>query len=172
MKVTTPSHQEISQQIYFMRGHRVMIDSDLADLYEVETKNLNKAVKRNLLRFPEDFMFQLTQDEFDVLKSQIATSKNEYGGRRYLPYVFTEHGVTMLASVLNSERAIQVNVAIVRAFVKLRSILETHKDLASKLNALERKYDHQFKAVFDAIRQLMTVGSPLAQKRIKGLNDK
>jgi phage regulator Rha-like protein len=149
-----------------------MLDSDLADLYEVPTKQLNLAVRRNIVRFPEDFMFQLTQEEYESLKSQFGTVKSERGGRRYLPYVFTEHGVTMLASVLNSERAIQVNVAIVRAFVKLRSILESHKDLAAKLNALERKYDHQFKAVFDAIRQLMAVGSPLTQKKIKGLNDK
>jgi phage regulator Rha-like protein len=150
-----------------------MLDSDLAELYQVPTKQLNLAVRRNKSRFPEDFMFQLDSDENERLRLQTETSKTlRRGGRRYLPYVFTEHGVTMLASILSSARAIQVNVAIVRAFVRLRELLESHRDLADKLDQLEQKYDHQFKVVFDAIRQLMAVGSPSVQRRIKGLNEK
>jgi phage regulator Rha-like protein len=167
------SSKEIGRRIYFIRGHRIMLDSDLAELYQVPTKQLNLAVRRNKKRFPEDFMFQLDSDEYDRLRFQTETSKNQgRGGRRYLPHVFTEHGVTMLASVLNSERAIQVNVAIVRAFVRLRELLESHGDLAAKLDQMEGKYDSQFKVVFDAIRQLMAVGSPLLQRKIKGLRDK
>lgn len=173
MKATTLSHHEISKKIYFIRGHRVMLDSDLAELYEVPPKRLNEQVRRNINRFPEDFMFQLTENEYESLRSQIATLEKGRGKhRKYLPLVFTEQGVAMLSSVLHSERAVQVNIAIMRAFVNLRELLETHKDLAKKLNQLERKYDHQFKVVFDAIRQLMAVGSPVSQKRIKGLNDK
>lgn len=163
------STHEIGKRIYFIRGHRVMLDSDLAQLYEVPTYRLNEAVKRNHARFPDDFMFQLTKEENEFLTSQIAISKTR-GGRRYLPHVFTEQGVAMLSSVLNSERAILVNVTIVRTFVKLRAMLETNKELARKLDQLEKKYDSQFKVVFDAIRQLMVVGSPLTPKRIKGLD--
>lgn len=130
-----------------------MLDFHLAPLYGVSTKRLKEQVRRNLARFPSDFMFQLTPEEFDILRSQIATSS--WGGRRYSPYAFTEQGVAMLSSVLNSERAIQVNIEIMRAFVKLREILSTHKELARKLEELERKYDTQFKIVFEAIRQLM-----------------
>ncbi|OGR89080.1 MAG: DNA-binding protein [Elusimicrobia bacterium RIFCSPLOWO2_01_FULL_59_12] len=130
-----------------------MLDSHLADLYGVKTKVLLQAVKRNLDRFPEDFMFKISPHEAENLRSQIVTSS--WGGRRYMPYAFTEQGVAMLSSVLRSRRAIQVNVAIMRAFVKLRELLATHKDLARKLAELERKYDTQFKVVFDAIRQLM-----------------
>jgi phage regulator Rha-like protein len=133
-----------------------MLDSDLAELYEVETKVLLQAVKRNVQRFPEDFMFQLNDEEFMNLRSQIVTSSSGHGGRRYLPYVFTEQGVAMLSSVLHSERAVQVNIAIMRTFVKLREMLSSNAELARKLNALEKKYDSQFKIVFDAIRQLMT----------------
>jgi phage regulator Rha-like protein len=165
--------KEIGRRIYFIRGHRIMLDSDLAELYQVPTKQLNFAVRRNERRFPSDFMFQLDADEYERLRLQTETSKNQSrGGRRYLPYAFTEHGVTMLASVLNSERAIQVNLAIVRAFVRLRELLESHRHLALKLERLESKYDSQFKVVFDAIRQLMAVGSPLTQRRIKGLSEK
>lgn len=147
----TISQSWIEHRIYHLRGHKVMLDSDLALLYQVQTKQLNLAVKRNIKRFPADFMFQLSSEEHDRLRFQIETSKNgKRGGRRYPPYVFTEHGVTMLASVLNSDRAIQVNVAIVRAFVRLRELLESHHDLAEKLAQLERRYDNQFKAVFDA----------------------
>lgn len=161
---------EIGQRIYFIREHRVMLDSDLAALYGVETKALNRAVRRNLERFPEDFMFQLTDQEYDSIRYQVGTLKTGRGShRKYLPLVFTEQGVAMLSSVLGSGRAIEVNIAIMRTFVKLRGMLETHKDLAKKLEQLERKYDHQFKVVFDAIRQLMATGSPVAQKKIRGL---
>jgi hypothetical protein len=164
------SEREIGQRIYIIRSHRVMLDAHLAELYEVPTKRLNEQVRRNKTRFPEDFMFQLSEQEFDSLRSQFATSNVGRGGRRFLPYVFTEHGVTMLASVLNSSRAIQVNIAIVRAFVQLRELLDSNRGLAVKLEQLERKYDQKFKVVFDAIRQLMDTGLPTTQKRIKGLN--
>ncbi len=145
----------IERRIYLIRERKVMLDSDLADLYQVETFNLNKAVKRNLDRFPQDFMFQLTKEEAKVLRFQIGMSKpSGRGGRRYLPYAFTEQGVAMLSSVLNSSRAVQVNIAIMRTFARLRYILATHKDLAAKLEAMEKKYDKQFKVVFDVLRQL------------------
>lgn len=128
-----------------------MLDSDLAELYGVQTKVLNQAVKRNLDRFPEDFMFQLSENEYKILRSQIVTSRIQYGGRRYFPFVFTEQGVAMLSSVLNSKRAIHVNIQIMRTFVKLREIISSHKDLVAKLNKLEQKYDSQFKTVFEAI---------------------
>ncbi len=132
-----------------------MLDSDLARLYQVSTKRLNEQVRRNIRRFPDDFMFQLNYQEVANLRSRIATSSSEYGGRRYLPFVFTEQGVAMLSSVLNSDRAIDVNVEIMRAFVRLRQLLATHKDLAKKLEELEEKYDGKFKIVFEAIRRLM-----------------
>jgi phage regulator Rha-like protein len=150
--------ERIEQQIFLMRGQKVMLDSHLALLYGVSTKRLNEQVRRNISRFPNDFMFQLTREEYELLRSQNATSKSGSGGRRYLPLAFTEQGVAMLSTVLNSERAIQVNIAIMRAFVKLREILSTHKDLVYKLEELERKYethDKQIKSVFEAIRQLM-----------------
>ena len=146
----------IERKIYLIRGHKVMLDSDLAEMYAVATKVLLQAVKRNLNRFPGDFMFQLNYQEVAALRSQIVTSKAGRGGRRYPPYAFTEQGVAMLSSVLNSERAIEVNIQIMRAFVKLRELMATHKDLARKLDDMEKKYDAQFKVVFDAIRQLMT----------------
>ena len=139
-----------------------MLDRDLAELYEVPTKRLNEQVKRNIKRFPEDFMFQLTCGEFKSLKSQFATSS--WGGTRKLPCAFTEQGVAMLSSVLHSERAIQVNIAIMRTFVRLRQILSTHKALAYKLEHLERKienHDGEIRVIFDVIRQLMTpLGKP------------
>lgn len=131
-----------------------MIDSDLAGLYGVETRVLVQAVRRNIDRFPGDFMFQLTRDEFADLRSQSVISR-QWGGRRYPPYAFTEQGVAMLASVLKSKKAVQVNIEIIRAFVKLRQLLSTHETLARKLNRLEKAYDKQFRVVFDAIRQLM-----------------
>ena len=143
----------LEQQILFLRGQKVMLSTDLAKLYEVEPRVLNQAVKRSLERFPEDFMFQLTQGVFANLKSQSVISS--WGGSRALPYAFTEQGVAMLSSVLNSPRAILVNIAIMRAFVKLREILASHQDLAKKLDSMERKYDAKFKVVFDAIRELM-----------------
>ena len=149
------SSDKIEKAIYLIRGEKVMLDRDLALLYEVETKVLNRAVKRNFQRFPSDFMFQLTAEEADNLRCQIGTSSWSHGGRRYLPYVFTEQGVAMLSSVLNSERAILVNIEIMRAFVKLRQMLASNTELSRRLDDLESKYDKQFRVVFDAIRQLM-----------------
>jgi len=149
----------IEKAILLIRGQKVMLDADLAELYDVETKVLVQAVKRNLERFPEDFMFQLSQEEFAILRSQIVTS-SDWGGRRYRPYAFTEQGVAMLSSVLRSRRAIQVNIEIMRAFIRLRQMLASHVELARKLDALEKKYDAQFKQVFEAIRQLMAPPEP------------
>ncbi|MEA3280623.1 MAG: ORF6N domain-containing protein [Thermodesulfobacteriota bacterium] len=163
-KMIKISIERIEQAILLIRGQKVLLDADLAQLYGVETKILNKAVKRNLDRFPEDFMFQLTAEEAENLRFQIGTSKKQRGGRRYLPYAFTEQGVAMLSGVLNSPRAVKVNVEIMRAFVRLRQLMATHTDLARKLTALEQKYDKQFKVVFDAIRALMT---PPAKPRKK-----
>jgi ORF6N domain len=151
----------IASAIVLLRGHKVMLDADLAELYGVETKVLNQAVRRNATRFPEDFMFKLTAEEAARLKSQIVTS-NGRGGRRKLPAAFTEQGVAMLSSVLRSPRAILVNIEIMRAFVQLRQMLATNEVLARKLAALEKKYDGQFKVVFQAIRELM---APPARKK-------
>lgn len=171
--------RRIEQKILLLRGEKVMLDGDLAELYGVETKVLNQAVQRNIERFPEDFMFQLSVEELRlilksqivtsngglgaeaqqnplILKSQIVTSSLGHGGRRKRPYAFTEQGVAMLSSVLRSDRAIQVNLAIMRTFVQLRQMMSSHTDLARKLASLERKYDVQFRAVFDAIRELMS----------------
>lgn len=151
--------ERIKKAILLIRRQKVMLDADLATLYGVETRVLIQAVKRNLERFPEDFMFQLSQKEFTLLRSQSVTS-SDWGGRRYPPYAFTEQGVAMLSSVLRSPRAIQVNIEIMRAFIRLRQILASHAELAQKLDALEKKYDAQFKVVFDAIRQLMAPPEP------------
>ena len=162
------SVQLIEQRIYLIRGQKVMIDLDLAELYGVPTKRLNERVSRNQKRFPEDFMFRLTKDEAESLRSQFATSKADLrsqsvisktgrGGRRYLPYAFTEQGVAMLSSVLNSEQAIEVNIAIMRAFVRLRQMLETNEELNRKFIAVIRKlstHDKYFKVVFDELRKL------------------
>jgi hypothetical protein len=156
---------QIQRKIYFISGFKVMLDSDLAKLYNVTTSNLNLAVRRNLPRFPSDFMFQISEKEAKNLILQSAISS--WGGRRHQPYVFTEHGVAMLSSVLKSERAIQVNIAIMRAFGRLRELLATHHDLARKLEGLEKKYDVQFKVVFDAIRALMSPPKHPAM-RVKG----
>ena len=159
----------IEQKIFLIRGQRVMLDKDLAELYGVETFNLNKAVKRNIDRFPDDFMFQLVREEFENLifhfgisstpaNRRELTGKAGWGGTRKLPYAFTEQGVAMLSSVLRSKRAVHVNIAIMRAFVRLREILAAHKDLASKLGELEKKYeghDKKIQSIFQAIRQLM-----------------
>lgn len=145
----------IERRIYLIRGHKVMLDRDLADLYQVETSALNRQVKRNIERFPADFMFQLNDEEAEALRCQFGISKPEgRGGRRYLPYAFTQEGVAMLSSVLRSDRAVLVNIAIMRAFVRLREILISNKDLASRLDSLEKKYDSRFRVVFDAIRKL------------------
>jgi len=150
------STSRIEQSIHLIRGQRVMLDSDLAKLYGVTTKRLNEQVKRNVYRFPEDFMFQLTKEETESLRSQFATSKTGRGGRRTLPYVFTEHGAVMLANVLNSPTAVQASIQVVRAFIRLREMLITHADLARRLDELEKKYDKQFAVVFEAIRALMS----------------
>jgi hypothetical protein len=147
----------IARHIAFVRGHKVMLDQDLAVLYGVSTTRLNEQVRRNSERFPSDFMFQLTSEEAEHLRSQFATSSWRHGGRRFLPLAFTEQGVAMLSGVLNSRRAVRVNVEIMRTFVKLRQILSSHADLARKLEELEKKYDSQFRVVFDAIRELMSV---------------
>lgn len=144
----------IASMIHVIRDEKVMLDSDLAELYGVETYVLTQAVRRNIDRFPYDFMFQLTNDEYKILSSQFVSS-SQHGGRRYLPYVFTEQGVAMLSSVLRSQRAVQVNIEIMRTFVKFRRLLVSHDKLAKKLDNLERKYDSQFKVIFDAIRKLM-----------------
>lgn len=146
--------ERIEKSILLIRGQKVMLDTDLAALYEVETRILLQAVKRNVRRFPDDFMFQLTNQEVRGLTSQIVISKTR-GGRRTAPFVFTEQGVAMLSSVLHSERAVEVNIQIMRAFVKLREMVASHRDLAAKLEELERKYDCKFAVVFDALRQLM-----------------
>ena len=161
----------IGSKILFIRGHKVMLDAALAELYGVETRTVTQAVKRNIGRFPADFMFQLKNQEVIALRSQSVTSKTGRGGRRYMPYVFTEQGVAMLSSVLNSEQAIQVNIAIMRAFVRLKEMLSTNKELANKLSQLERKiekHDGEIKLVFDAIRQLMT--PPETKKKKIGFN--
>ena len=162
MKALIPVEM-IEKKILLIRGEKVMLDADIAELYGVETKMLVRAVKRNIDRFPADFMIQLNREEFENLRFQFGTS-SRWGGRRYLPYAFTEQGVAMLSSVLSSKRAVQVNIAIMRAFVKLREMLATHKDLARKLNEMEKKYDAQFRVVFDAIRQLMIPPSPKKRK--------
>ena len=153
------AHEMIEQKIFLIRNHRVMLDKDLAKLYGVPTKRLNEQVRRNIKRFPEDFMLKLTKKEAGSLRSQNATlEKGRYS--KYLPYAFTEQGVAMLSSVLNSERAIDVNIAIVRVFVKLRQILSTHKKLSHKLGELERKiekHDVEIQSIFEAIHQLMAI---------------
>jgi hypothetical protein len=176
--------ERIESRVLLVRGEKVLIDADLAELYGVETKALNRAVLRNRERFPADFMFQLSGEENDALRCQIGTSKGQNqinfaesneilrsqsvisksrtgrGGRRYLPYAFTEQGVAMLSGLLNSPRAIAVNIGIMRVFVRLRQMIATNSDLARKLASLERTYDVQFKIVFDAIRELTTPTAP------------
>jgi hypothetical protein len=159
--------ERIEKQIFLIRGHRVMLDSDLAKLYKVETKALNRAVKRNLDRFPQDFMFQLNSEELENLKSQIGTSS--WGGRRYVPFVFTEQGVAMLSGVLKSKRAVQVNIAIMRTFVRLREMIVSNKVLAAKLSELENKIENQgtdIKTLFAAIHQLMNPPPEPPKRRI------
>ena len=156
--------ERIERSILLIRGHKIMLDADLAVLYGVSTKRLNEQVRRNRSRFPDDFMFQLAAEEVRSLRSQFATSKQGRGGRRYAPLVFTEQGIAMLSTVLNSERAIQVNIEIMRAFVRLREMIATRKDLVRKLEALEKRYDAQFRVVFDAIRELMKPPEPNKRK--------
>jgi hypothetical protein len=146
--------ERILSTIQLIRGHKVMLDADLADLYGVETGALTRAVRRNIDRFPEDFMFRLSKEEYDNLRRQSGIS-SRWGGRRYPPYAFTEQGVAMLSSVLRSPRAVNANIEIMRAFVHLRRVLATHEDLANKLGELEKRYDQKSRVVLDAIRQLM-----------------
>ncbi len=149
--------EKIVNKIYLFRGVKVMLDRDLAELYGVETKVLNQAVKRNLNRFPLDFMFQLDKEECDSLRSQFVTLEAGRGRhRKYFPFVFTEHGILMLSSVLNSDRAVLVNIQIMRTFTKLRQMLSTHEELKIKIESIEKKYDSQFRIVFDAIKELIT----------------
>ena len=168
--------ERIERLILLIRGQKVILDADLAELYGVSVGRLNEAVRRNIDRFPDDFMFQLTREEFGDLRSQtvasnlkpqFAISSSGWGGRRHPPYVFTEQGVAMLSSVLRSKRAVQINIEIMRAFVRLREMLLSHKDLARKLDALERKYeshDMHIRSLFEAIRQLMTPPKPKKRK--------
>jgi hypothetical protein len=156
--------ERIESAILALRGGRVMLDADLAALYGVPVKSLNQAVKRNLDRFPADFMFRLTPAEFRRLRSQSVTSKTRRGGRRSPPYAFTEQGVAMLSSVLRSDRAVRVNIEIIRTFVRLRHALRVNADLARRLTVLEQRYDGQFKIVFDAIRRLMTPPEPTRRR--------
>lgn len=159
MTDTPMSPTELERRIFLLRGRRVMLSMHLAEMYGVETRALVQAVKRNADRFPEDFMFQLTAEEFENLKSQIVISS--WGGlRRATPYAFTQEGVAMLSSVLRSPRAVHVNIGIMRAFVRIREMLGTHRELTARLDALEQKYDAQFKVVFDAIRQIMAPPTP------------
>ena len=188
-----PTPEELAQLVFHVRGEKVMFDADLAKLYGVTTKALNQAMTRNKTRFPADFAFRLTCEEFDSLRSQIVTtsnrpsdirsqtvtalpqanrlrsqivtSKNGRGGRRYLPYAFTELGVAMLSSVLRSSRAVEVNIAIMRTFVQLRRLMDSNRDLGRKIETLEKKYDEKFAVVFAAIKQLVAPSVP-ARKQI------
>jgi ORF6N domain len=167
-KATTPATtvvpaERIERSILVIRGEKVLLDSDLAALYQVETRVLVQAVKRNIGRFPSDFAFRLTEQEFRDLRSQIVISS--WGGRRTAPYAFTEHGAVMAATVLNSPVAVLASIEVVRTFVRLRQMLASHEELARKLDALEKKYDAQFRVVFDAIRQLMAPPTPEQKKR-------
>ncbi len=146
--------EQIHEMIYIIRGQRIMLDSDLAKLYGVETKVLNQAVKRNLRRFPDDFMFQLSVEEHQSLRSQFVTSKEGKGGRRYQPFVFTENGVAMLSTVLKSETAIEINIAIMRIFTKLRSFLMLERELGGRMDRLEAGTDQLFKVVFERLDNL------------------
>jgi hypothetical protein len=158
---------EIQEKIIIVRGHRVMLDSDLADLYGVKTGALVRAVQRNSDRFPSDFMFHLSQKEHESLRCQFGISKTDgRGGRRYLPLVFMEQGVAMLSSVLRSTQAVSVNVEIMKVFVKVRQMLEGNRDVAKKIIDLEKKCDSQFKAVFEAIRQLIKPNLPENRRKI------
>ena len=170
-KASIVSLEHVVSRIFLVRGQKVMLDADLAELYGVTTKRLNEQVKRNIDRFPPDFMFQLNAREHGSLRSQFATSKEQSGrgGRRYMPYVFTEHGAIMAASVLDSERAVQVSVFVVRAFVQLREMLSSNKELARKLNELERKlttHDRAITELIEAIRQLMVPPEPKKKRPI------
>ena len=169
MPVTAPKPENLAPLIVFVRGERVLLDSDLAELYGVEARALNQAVARNRSRFPEDFMFRRSMAEYESIRSRFVTgspgkrlnssqavmSSRKHRGRAYRPYAFTEQGVAMLSSVLRSPRAVEVNIAIMRTFVQLRRLMDSNRDLARKINAMEKKYDEQFAVVFDAIKRLI-----------------
>ena len=160
--------QKIEKMIYILRGQKVMLDIDLARLYEVETKHLNRQINRNRSRFPEDFSFRITNEEWKNLRCQIGTSSLEHGGRRYLPFVFTENGVAMLSSVLKSERAVQVNISIMRIFTKLRSFLLLEKELTNRVDTLEQGTNKMFKIVFERLDNIEEIITPkLAENRRK-----
>lgn len=155
--------EKIVSKIFYLRGEKVILDRDIAKLYGVETRVLNQAVTRNQERFPKDFMFNLTRKEFSGLMSQIVISK---GGTRKLPFAFTEHGVAMLSSVLNSKKAIQVNIEIIRTFTKLRKLLSTHEELRKKIENLERKYDYNFEKVFELIDKMIFEDEKISERKI------
>lgn len=170
MSQTEVEVSEIESKIFLIRGEKVLLGPDLAELYEVPTKRLGEQVRRNLKRFPSDFMFVLSDHEFKNLKSHFATSSSGWGGSRKPPLAFTEQGVAMLSTVLNSDRAIEVNIAIMRAFVRLRKVLNLDKEFENRIAQLERKYDGRFKAIFEAIRELMSTRQ-VPPKRIIGLGE-
>ena len=157
------SAEMIERKIFLISGQKVMLDSDLAELYGVEVKQLKRQVRRNIDRFPTDFMFQLSKDDYGSLRCHFGTLKRGEHSK-YMPYVFTEQGVAMLSSILNSKKAVQVNIQIMRAFVKLREMIASHKDLARRLDEIEKKYDAQFRVVFDAIRALVAEPEPKKKK--------
>lgn len=160
--------ERIASRIFLLRGKKVMLDRDLAKLYAVKTKNLNKAVRRNIERFPEDFMFELNQDELENLRFQIGTSS--WGGTRYKPFVFTELGVAMLSTVLRSKRAILVNIEIMRTFSKIRELLTSNRNLRLKVEEMERRYDKNFKIIFDTLRKM--IQEEQSPKRAMGFREK
>jgi hypothetical protein len=168
-KKVSVSIEKIAGKIYFIRNQNVMLDRDLAELYGVQTKALKQAVRRNLKRFPSGFMFEISQKEFKNLRSQIVTSS--WGGARYMPMAVTEQGVAMLSSVLNTDRAVQVNIQIMRAFIKLRQMYISHEDLKRKIASMERKYDENFRIVFEALKQLIE-GEEKPKKKIGYVKEK
>ncbi len=170
MKIRKNEDENVASKIYLIRGQKVMLDFDLAELYQMPTKGLNQQVRRNHYRFPPDFMFSLTNQEVRNLKSQFVTSSLGWGGSRKPPLAFTEQGIAMLSSVLNSRRAIEVNIAIMRTFVQMKAVLISNSALEKRINELESKYDGQFQMVFDAIRELVSEHS-VPQKRIIGLGE-
>ncbi len=168
--ITVIPDERIIRKIYYVRGKKVMFDKDLAKLYEVETKAMNRATKRNIERFPADFMFQLNEKEFENLRCHFGTSS--YGGRRYFPFVFTEQGVVMLSAVLKSKRAVQASIQIARVFVQLREMLLTHKELREKIEKMEKNYDKKFKAVFDVIIRFMKNDPQDNEMKVIGFREK
>lgn len=165
--------ENIKEMIYIIRGQKVMLDSDLAKLYGVDTRQLNRQVRRNIIRFPDDFMFELSKEEFENLKCQNGTSSSEYGGRRKQPLVFTENGVAMLSSILNSETAIDVNIAIMRIFTKLRSFHMLEKDLMNRIDRLESDSTEVFKVVFERLDKIENLEDSISENRKKiGIKDK